>query len=223
MISPSHGGGPRQAFTLTSKAWGIRILDESPGRLIIIMETTQIFVLLYLLLFLSYMAVKIITFSFKNRLNPATFLKRKDGERSAWIGLSITLILEMANIIFFVFASQPTTNFFSSAGIFISSVGFLLVIIAHHQMGKSWRIGTDNKSKKLVLSGLFHYSRNPVYLGLLIAGIGLFLVMQNLLSFLLIIALYIFLRLIISYEEDFLQEHFGKEYQIYLRRVRRFF
>ena len=52
-------------------------------------------------------------------------------------------------------------------------LSLVLVWIAQSQMANSWRIGIDEKNKtELVTRGLFAYSRNPIFLGVMIANFG---------------------------------------------------
>ena len=74
----------------------------------------------------------------------------------------------------------------------------------------------------LVTSGLYRYSRNPMYLGLLmmLIGWGLYLGSLSPLSM-----LPLFIRLLtkkqIEPEEIILMDKFGQEYKYYQQRVRR--
>ena len=77
-------------------------------------------------------------------------------------------------------------------------------------------------SSKVVRSGLYAYSRNPIYLGwfLLIAGIGL----RNASLLVLVVAVTMLLLLywaVIVEEEAYLEKRFGEEYLRYKMSVRR--
>ncbi len=79
-------------------------------------------------------------------------------------------------------------------------------------------------SVKLVLTGAYKYSRNPMYVGLLTMHMGIILLTQN---FWLLVTwpfLLLYLRLhVIRREELYLCAKFGEEYQEFYRRVRRWF
>ena len=97
-----------------------------------------------------------------------------------------------------------------------------IVWIAQTQMANSWRIGIDEYNKtKLITTGLFSVSRNPIFLGILIANIGLFLVIPNAFTLLIISLSTISLNTQIRLEEEFLIKEFGQEYNNYSKRVRR--
>jgi protein-S-isoprenylcysteine O-methyltransferase Ste14 len=83
-------------------------------------------------------------------------------------------------------------------------------------------IDPSEHSSKVVTSGLYAYSRNPIYLGwfLLIAGIGF----RNASGLVLAIAVTMVLLLywaVIVEEEAYLEKKFGEEYIRYKKRVRR--
>jgi len=105
--------------------------------------------------------------------------------------------------------------------------GFLIlslvfVWIAQTQMANSWRIGIDENNKtKLVTNGLFSKSRNPIFLGIMLANIGLFLVIPNSFTLLIISLSTISINTQIRLEEEFLRNEFGQEYIDYSKRVRR--
>jgi protein-S-isoprenylcysteine O-methyltransferase Ste14 len=78
------------------------------------------------------------------------------------------------------------------------------------------------ESSTLVTEGLFRYTRNPIYLGMVLVLIGAAFALGSLTAFLVIP---IFVRLIqerfIRHEEAALTEKFGSEYVDYQGRVRR--
>ena len=101
-------------------------------------------------------------------------------------------------------------------------VSLIFIWIAQTQMNNSWRIGIDKQNKtKLITKGLFSISRNPIFLGIIIANIGLFLVLPNAFTLLITSLSTISVNTQIRLEESFLREEFGKKYMEYLKKVRR--
>ncbi|MEJ6472904.1 isoprenylcysteine carboxylmethyltransferase family protein [Pseudoalteromonas piscicida] len=86
-------------------------------------------------------------------------------------------------------------------------------------------IMTFNKPDKLVDAGVFRYTRNPMYLGFVIALLGYaVLVGGALVSFLFVITfLLIADRWYIRFEEKMMEQTFGDAYLRYRGRVRRWF
>jgi protein-S-isoprenylcysteine O-methyltransferase Ste14 len=76
--------------------------------------------------------------------------------------------------------------------------------------------------KKLVVRGLYHHTRNPMYVGVLLVILGwtvLFRAMALVLYALIVSAC--FHLFIVFYEERHLQKEFGTEYEKYCRQVGR--
>ena len=96
------------------------------------------------------------------------------------------------------------------------------VFIAQLQMGNSWRIGIDyQRPTTLVNSGLFSISRNPIFLGILMADLGLFLVIPNAFTLLVGALSYFSIQIQVRLEEQYLFAEKGSEYQDYQKQVRR--
>jgi protein-S-isoprenylcysteine O-methyltransferase len=74
------------------------------------------------------------------------------------------------------------------------------------------------KDHELVQTGPYRYIRHPSYLGILILSLGLGIAMANWISLLLCIVLpEIGLIRRIKFEEKELEQHFGKQYQDYMK------
>ena len=59
-------------------------------------------------------------------------------------------------------------------GVLLFVAGFGLTLVAQISMGDSWRIGVQKgESTELCTAGLFRWSRNPIFTGMLLAGLGL--------------------------------------------------
>jgi len=76
--------------------------------------------------------------------------------------------------------------------------------------------------KKLVVRGLYHYTRNPMYVGVLTVILGWAVLFQAAALGLYVLIVGICFHLfIVLYEEPHLQQEFGDEYEAYRRRVSR--
>ncbi|MGO2387344.1 MAG: methyltransferase family protein, partial [Psychrobacter sp.] len=81
---------------------------------------------------------------------------------------------------------------------------------------------TPEKSTNLVTSGIYRYTRNPMYLGLVLVLLGWAFYLSHLLPFMLVPVFMIYMtRFQIQPEEKMMAQKFGREYQVYLSRVRR--
>ncbi|GIZ51907.1 methyltransferase family protein [Noviherbaspirillum aridicola] len=95
-------------------------------------------------------------------------------------------------------------------------------VIAQAQMGKSWRIGIDQKNRtSLVTAGLFAWSRNPIFLGMRLSLLGLVLLRPNVVTVAAAIAADVLIQIQVRLEEDFLLKQHGATYEEYVRKTRR--
>lgn len=61
-------------------------------------------------------------------------------------------------------------------GMGIMLLALIWTIIVQNQMKESWRIGIVTQTKtELITKGLFRISRNPIFLGMIMSLVGLFL------------------------------------------------
>ncbi len=109
------------------------------------------------------------------------------------------------------------------AGLILLIISFIWIVIAQFQMAKSWRIGIDYAGEKtpLVNEGLFRYSRNPIFLGVILSYLGTFLVIPNALSFALALLTYYVIQIQVRMEEEFLETQHGSIYMNYKASTRR--
>lgn len=107
-----------------------------------------------------------------------------------------------------------------AAAILVASA--LLIFIAQVQMGISWRVGVPAEGPgPLVERGLFQWSRNPIFVGMLGGVIGLFLWTPSLLTAAVLAATWTVMSVQIRIEEQALLEKHGAAYERYTARVRR--
>jgi protein-S-isoprenylcysteine O-methyltransferase Ste14 len=113
----------------------------------------------------------------------------------------------------------------SSLRVFGSSLlilALIWVLIAQVNMQKSWRIGIDEDVKtELVQTGLFKISRNPIFLGMRIMLLGIFLVIPNAITLVILIAGELLIQIQVRLEEEFLTRTHGASYIEYQKKVRR--
>ena len=78
------------------------------------------------------------------------------------------------------------------------------------------------ESKKLITEGMFSYSRNPIYLGMLIFLMAWVFYLSNLYSFTFLIIFILYMNVFqIVPEEEALELNFGVEFIKYKKKVRR--
>lgn len=110
-----------------------------------------------------------------------------------------------------------------AAGAALLVAALAWIVLAQVHMGDSWRIGVDPDAAKtpLVTAGLFGRSRNPVFLGMRVAMLGLVLAAPNVLSLTAAILAEVLIQVQVRVEEAYLDGVHGERYRSYRRRVRR--
>jgi protein-S-isoprenylcysteine O-methyltransferase Ste14 len=145
------------------------------------------------------------------------------------------LILPFALFYFYlVFASAfalpapSNQQFFDSAAVFwlgtiFCLAGLLLLFLSLVSFGKSFRVGIDqDRPDRLVTTGVFAFSRNPIYVAFAFVLLGQFLLFSNwILLLYLLAATWLFHRQV-RREEEFMSAHYDQQYSEYCRRVRRY-
>jgi protein-S-isoprenylcysteine O-methyltransferase Ste14 len=108
-------------------------------------------------------------------------------------------------------------------GLFFILAGLLLRWIAIFQLRKYFTVNVSiREDQQLIQKGLYRYLRHPSYSGSLLSFLGLALVFNNWLTFLIIFLpiLCAFLNRI-SVEEAELRKSFGENYMAYARRTKK--
>mgnify|MGYP000191606915 FL=1 len=170
----------------------------------------------------------------KTKVNPLTFNKGDDAHGYNGKVFGIISVIEL--VVVSVYAFIPSSHKFMLPFWYLENdslvyLGWALLIIsllfvwfAQGNMRESWRIGIDEENKtELVTDGFFSFSRNPIFLGIMIANIGLFMVLPNAFTLLIIALSTISVNTQIRLEEEFLKNEFGSQYTQYQTKVNRWF
>jgi len=103
----------------------------------------------------------------------------------------------------------------------LGALGLQLTALLH--MGRSWRIGIDPGSdQRLVTSGVFGFSRNPIYLAIDLIAAAVFLMSGSLFFLVSGTVVIAGIHAQILREERSLAGAFGEEYERYRARVARY-
>ena len=108
--------------------------------------------------------------------------------------------------------------------LFSASIIGVLALYDFHKHKTTFHPHTPEKTSKIVNTGVFAYSRNPMYIALVLALLALGIYLQNYSSLLI---LPIFIGYITQFqiipEEKMLDKLFPNDYQAYCQKVRRWF
>jgi protein-S-isoprenylcysteine O-methyltransferase Ste14 len=139
------------------------------------------------------------------------------------------LLLLMGTVMWFIahsnFSYSVTVPYGLVLGLGLGAFGVLIALLAMRQFRAAQTTVNPllpESASSLVTSGVFGYSRNPMYVGLLLvsAGWALWLGSLSNIAMMLLFALLI-TELQIKPEENALKKLFGEDYEAYCRRVRR--
>lgn len=109
-------------------------------------------------------------------------------------------------------------------GLTIHFAGAIFALWARFIMKTSWGPPAQHnisRQKKLVTIGPFSFSRNPIYIGLLLIFIGFELALRSYLI-LLAVPLFLLINKAVLIEEKLLGKYFGGKYEKYLAKTPRF-
>ena len=138
-----------------------------------------------------------------------------------WAILSLVALYFLSELPVFrglpAWQSQPLGILFFIAGV----LGPVIAITQFRRAGTEVS-PTSKTNAKLVTSGIYGFTRNPMYLGAVIGFSGFALALRSpWLLLLLLLMVFALVRLAIVPEEAYLERRFGAAYLDYKRRVRR--
>jgi protein-S-isoprenylcysteine O-methyltransferase Ste14 len=107
-------------------------------------------------------------------------------------------------------------------GWLLVAAGTVITRSAQVTMGRSWRIGIDDRPTELVTHGPFRWSRNPIFAGMTLTLGGFLLVAPSLASLCLVAVLVASIQVQVRFEELHLLARQGDAYRRYAARVGRF-
>lgn len=106
-------------------------------------------------------------------------------------------------------------------GTLLMLTGLVLHLLAHRELGLSWRLGAD-RPERLVTKGIYSRTRNPIYSGFLLlfgGTLAAYGTLPHLILFALAIPVY---HALVLQEERLLAARFGQAYRAYQARVPRY-
>ncbi len=168
----------------------------------------------------------------RTRVNPVVFKGTDDAHD--FIGRVFKLLFALVVAVVLAYSLWPEiyqyavpiswleNGWLKLAGVSLLFLSLAWTLLAQAQMGESWRIGIDEEHRtELVRKGVFGYSRNPIFLGMMVTLLGLLLVIPNSLTLLIFVMGVVLIQIQVRLEEEFLYRAHGEEYRKYRRQVRR--
>ena len=111
-------------------------------------------------------------------------------------------------------------------GTIVFLIGFSIMlwcIISFAVKGRG-TLSPADPTKKLVVSRLYNFSRNPMYVGVILILIGEAIFFQSTILWIYLLFVFVMFHIFIIYiEEPRLKKDFGAEYELYCQKVNRWF
>ena len=120
-------------------------------------------------------------------------------------------------------SALPTPGRYWIGGLIAAAAVLVLVVLPFRQFQRS---GQDPKpwtpTPEIVVSGAFKFTRNPMYLGMIVFCLGFAIILSDVWILILTpVCGWLIYHLAIRHEEDYLEEKFGESYRAYKVTVRR--
>ena len=137
--------------------------------------------------------------------------------------ISVYLLIASYIIGEFIFPKYPLLYIFNLFGLLI----IILMVIVFFSSRNAFnaheeKLLPQTETNKIIKTGIYAYSRNPIYLCFVLFHFGMFLTFENIMYFLCSIGLFFWLNNFVIYEEEkYLQDKFGDEFERYCNSVKR--
>ncbi len=116
----------------------------------------------------------------------------------------------------------PYRAYISSLFVILGALAGLLGILEFRKYKTTVDPTNPNKASAIVTTGIYRLTRNPMYLGMALVLLGIIVRYSNPLTLIAMVFLIWYLtQFQIKPEEEILKQNFGKPYQDYLNKVRR--
>ena len=123
----------------------------------------------------------------------------------------------------FIIPKYPIIYLFNMIGL-IGLIVSLIFFFSGFNLFKSYKEDPKPTSdtNRLIKTGIFAYTRNPIYLAFVLFNFSMFLVFENVMYLLSSLGLFIWINnYVIKPEEDYLKNKFGDEFVRYCEAVKR--
>jgi protein-S-isoprenylcysteine O-methyltransferase Ste14 len=152
----------------------------------------------------------------KTTIHPFIFYTGKIAGYISWIIYLLSII--GVNII-----DNVTSVYQLYASYIAGIIGLVLIVLSSIGLGKSIRLGLPKEDTVLKTTGIYQFSRNPMYLGFNLWTIASIIYTFNIYIILLgLYSIWVY-HMIIRGEENFLEDRFGSAFIDYKKKARKYF
>ena len=109
------------------------------------------------------------------------------------------------------------------AGVALLCAGSSVAAVAFETLGDAWRLGTDSNVTRLVAEGIYARVRHPIYAGMILIWLGVFLLTADVFFLVVFLVLAAAVNGQAALEERHMERLFAEQYGAYKARTGRFF
>lgn len=186
--------------------------------------------------FMAILIGRTIYLKTKKNINPISLGVGKNGLKQVLeIAFIVGLVIWITEVLFaalhttfrlfpkFLYSELVNESFVKVFGVLLILVSLYLFVWALVSFQDSWRVGIDTKTNgKLITTGIFSYSRNPIFLFIDLYFFGTFLINGTLLFLLMVLVVIAGLHYQILQEESFLSTAHTDEYASFCQKTDRY-
>ena len=147
------------------------------------------------------------------------FAESRGKQRVAGLAFALSILVSAGAGLQTLLSGAPG---YPIAGALLATAGAAFVIVAQIQMGRAWRVGVRPGDAPLFIRhGLFRFSRNPIFVGMALIGLGVALSAWTWWSWAALVVFVVACSVQVSIEESHLEASFGEVYRRYRKQVPR--
>lgn len=158
----------------------------------------------------------------RSGINAFAFVEARGVQRAAGLAFALSIAVLVGATLLIATGSLGPAPLPLVAGSAIMAVGALVVVVAQRQMGNAWRVGVrDGDAPLFVTAGLFRFSRNPIFVGMIAMAFGAALAAATWWGWAVALVFAFACHVQVRIEEAHLARQFGAAYAEFCRTVPR--
>ena len=139
-----------------------------------------------------------------------------------WLVVSLAYVLDARSVDWFGRIAWLDSDLARGMGAVLCAVGILVTVAGEATLGECFRVALPREETRLVTRGVYGWIRNPCVVGADLLALGTLLIAPSLVALVALAMNIVGYHLKIRFEEEYLQQVFGAEYEAYRTRTGRY-